>query len=67
VSSSKVYQWPHELGREWYFGLSIFLKFIGFKICSKESCLLVIDEVPLFIYVDDILVTPKTNQGYERF
>ena len=46
--------------REWYFRLSYFLKSIGFKICPKEPCWLVKDEVLLFIYVGDILVMSKT-------
>jgi hypothetical protein len=54
-------------GREWYFVLSNFLKSIGFEICPKDPCLLVKDEVLLFIYVDDILVMSKTKQVYERF
>ena len=56
-----------QLGREWYFRLSNLLKSIGFEICPKEQCLLVKDEVLLFIYVDDILVMSKTKQVYERF
>jgi len=54
-------------GREWYFRLSYLMKSIGFEICPKEPCLLVEDEVLLFIYVDDILVMSKTKQVYERF
>jgi len=53
--------------REWYFRLSNFLKSIGFEIGPKEPCLLVKDEVLLFINVDDILVMSKTKQVYERF
>jgi len=53
-------------GREWYFRLSNLLKSIGFEICPKEPCLLVKDEVLLFIYVDYILVMSK-KQVYERF
>jgi hypothetical protein len=43
-------------GREWYFRPSDFLKSIGFKICPKEPCLVIKDEVLLFIYVDYTLV-----------
>jgi hypothetical protein len=49
-------------GSEWFFRPSI-----GFKICPKEPCLLVKDEVLLLIYVHDILVMSKTKQVYERF
>jgi len=52
---------------QWYFRIPNFLKSIGFKICSKEPCLLVKDEVLLFVYVDDILVMSKTKQSYGRF
>jgi hypothetical protein len=51
--------------REWYFRLSYFLKSIEFEICPEEPCLMVKDEVLLFIYVDDILVMSKTKQVYE--
>jgi len=43
------------------------LKSIGFEICSKEPCLLLKDEVLLFIYSDYIPVMSKTKQVYERF
>ena len=46
---------------------SNFLKSIGFEICPKEPCLLVKDEVLLFICVDDILVMSRTKHVYERF
>jgi len=36
------------------------------EICPKEPCLLVKDEVLIFIHVDDILVMSKTKQAYER-
>ena len=67
MSTSKVHLWRKQSGRECYFRLSNFLKSIGFEICPKEQCLLVKDEVLLFIYVDDILVMSKTKQIYERF
>jgi hypothetical protein len=47
--------------REWYFRFSNFLKSIEFEICPKEPCLMVKDEVLLFIYVDDILVMYKAG------
>jgi len=54
-------------GREWYFRPPNLLKSIGFEICPKEQCLLVKNEVLLFIYVDDILVMSTAKQVYERF
>jgi hypothetical protein len=54
-------------GREWYFRLSSFLKSIGFEICPEEPCLLVKDEVLLFIYVDDILIMSKPSRFMEDF
>jgi hypothetical protein len=53
--------------REWYCRLSNCLISSGFEIYPKEPCLLVRDEVLLFIYVDDILLMSKTKQVYERF
>ena len=62
-----VYLWPETIGKRWGFRLSNFLKFLGFEICQKKPCLLVKDEVLLFIFVDYILVVSKTKQAYERF
>jgi hypothetical protein len=53
-------------GREWNFLLSNFLKSIGFEICPKEPCLLVKDEVLLFIYVDEILVMSIFSQFFSN-
>ena len=44
-----------------------FLEIPWIRNLSKKPCLLVKDEVLLFIFVDYILVVSKTKQAYERF
>jgi hypothetical protein len=54
-------------GREWYFRLSNFLKSIGFEICPKEPCLLVKDEVLLFIMLVTSCLCQKQSRSMNDF